>query len=80
MSKPAVAKKLVRSGADALVIEGHEAGGHIGPVATSVLAQEFLPFSGHQSHGSIRGASGRGGQNQLDRFGWKTLRNHVRRK
>ena len=39
-----VAKKLVRSGADALVIEGMEAGGHIGPVATSVLAQEILPF------------------------------------
>ena len=39
----AVAKKLVRSGADALVIEGSEAGGHVGPVATSVLAQEILP-------------------------------------
>jgi enoyl-[acyl-carrier protein] reductase II len=40
----AVARKLVRGGADALVIEGMEAGGHIGPVATSVLAQEILPF------------------------------------
>ena len=39
----AVAKRLVRSGADGLVIEGMEAGGHIGPVATSVLAQEILP-------------------------------------
>jgi enoyl-[acyl-carrier protein] reductase II len=39
----AVAKKLIRSGADAIVIEGTEAGGHIGPVATSVLAQEILP-------------------------------------
>ena len=39
----ALAKKLLRSGADALVIEGSEAGGHIGPVSTSVLAQEFLP-------------------------------------
>jgi len=39
----ALAKKLLRSGADALVIEGMEAGGHIGPVATGVLAQEFLP-------------------------------------
>jgi enoyl-[acyl-carrier protein] reductase II len=38
-----LAKKLVRSGADALIIEGMEAGGHIGPVATSVLAQEILP-------------------------------------
>ncbi|MEQ1497637.1 MAG: nitronate monooxygenase [Novosphingobium sp.] len=39
----ALAKRLLRGGADALVIEGSEAGGHIGPVATSVLAQEFLP-------------------------------------
>jgi len=39
----ALAKKYLRSGADALVIEGSEAGGHIGPVATSVLAQEILP-------------------------------------
>lgn len=38
-----LAKRLLRSGADALVIEGAEAGGHIGPVATSVLAQEILP-------------------------------------
>lgn len=37
------AKKLVRVGVDALVIEGMEAGGHIGPVSTSVLAQEILP-------------------------------------
>lgn len=39
----ALGKKLLRSGADALVIEGSEAGGHIGPVSTSVLAQEILP-------------------------------------
>ena len=39
----ALAKKLVRSGADALVIEGSEAGGHIGPVSLTVLAQEILP-------------------------------------
>jgi enoyl-[acyl-carrier protein] reductase II len=39
----AMAKKLVRSGVDALVIEGSEAGGHIGPVSTAVLAQEILP-------------------------------------
>ena len=40
----AIARKLVRSGADALVLEGNEAGGHVGPVSTSVLAQEVLPF------------------------------------
>ena len=39
----ALGKKLIRMGADALVIEGMEAGGHIGPVSTSVLAQEILP-------------------------------------
>src|SRR6185437_2829708 len=39
----AFAKKLARMGADALIIEGTEAGGHIGPVSTGVLAQEILP-------------------------------------
>jgi Dioxygenases related to 2-nitropropane dioxygenase len=39
----ALAKRLVRNGVDALIIEGAEAGGHVGPVATSVLAQEILP-------------------------------------
>lgn len=39
----AFGKKLLKMGADALVIEGNEAGGHIGPVSTSVLAQEILP-------------------------------------
>ncbi|MEX1147070.1 MAG: nitronate monooxygenase [Sphingomonadales bacterium] len=38
-----VAKKLVRSDVDAIVIEGSEAGGHIGPVSLTVLAQEILP-------------------------------------
>jgi enoyl-[acyl-carrier protein] reductase II len=38
-----VARKLVKAGADAIIIEGMEAGGHIGPVSTSVLAQEILP-------------------------------------
>ena len=38
-----IAKKLIRMGADAIVIEGSEAGGHIGPVSTAVLAQEVLP-------------------------------------
>jgi len=38
-----LAKRMVRNGVDGLVVEGAEAGGHIGPVATSVLAQEILP-------------------------------------
>jgi enoyl-[acyl-carrier protein] reductase II len=37
------AKRLARMGVDAIIIEGNEAGGHIGPVSTSVLAQEILP-------------------------------------
>lgn len=39
----ALGKRLVQMGANALIIEGSEAGGHIGPVSTSVLAQEILP-------------------------------------
>lgn len=39
----AVARKLIKYGTDALIIEGMEAGGHIGAVSTSVLAQEILP-------------------------------------
>jgi enoyl-[acyl-carrier protein] reductase II len=38
-----IGKKLIKSGIDALIIEGMEAGGHIGAVSTSVLAQEILP-------------------------------------
>ncbi len=59
---PAVslAKKLIRSGADALVIEGSEAGGHIGPVSTSVLAQEILPQVAHEVPVFVAGGIGRG--------------------
>ena len=39
----AMAQRLVQFGADALVIEGSEAGGHVGPVSLNVLAQEILP-------------------------------------
>jgi enoyl-[acyl-carrier protein] reductase II len=56
----ALAKKLFRSGADALVIEGSEAGGHIGPVATSVLAQEFLPSLAEEHVVFVAGGIGRG--------------------
>ena len=38
-----LARRLARQGIDALIIEGMEAGGHIGPVSTNVLAQEVLP-------------------------------------
>ncbi|MBF0340879.1 MAG: nitronate monooxygenase [Magnetococcales bacterium] len=40
----ALAKRLIQRGADALIIEGHEAGGHVGPVSTMVLVQEILPY------------------------------------
>ncbi len=56
----ALAKKLFRSGADALVIEGSEAGGHIGPVSTSVLAQEFLPALAADHIVFVAGGIGRG--------------------
>lgn len=56
----ALAKKLLRSGADAMVIEGMEAGGHIGPVATSVLAQEFLPALAEEHLVFVAGGIGRG--------------------
>lgn len=55
-----LAKKLVRSGVDALVIEGMEAGGHIGPVSTSVLAQEMLPELAEQLPVFVAGGIGRG--------------------
>jgi enoyl-[acyl-carrier protein] reductase II len=56
----ALAKKLMRSRVDALVIEGMEAGGHIGPVSTSVLAQEILPNVSHDIPVFIAGGIGRG--------------------
>jgi enoyl-[acyl-carrier protein] reductase II len=56
----ALAKKLIRSGVDALVIEGMEAGGHIGPVSTSVLAQEMLPSIADQVPVFVAGGIGRG--------------------
>ena len=56
----ALGKKLLRSGADALVIEGMEAGGHIGPVSTSVLAQEILPALAEEHLVFVAGGIGRG--------------------
>ena len=53
------ASRLVRAGADALVIEGSEAGGHIGPVSLNVLAQEILPHV-HEAPVFVAGGIGRG--------------------
>lgn len=54
-----LAKKLQKSGVDALIIEGSEAGGHIGPVSTAVLAQEILPYI-HDIPVFVAGGIGRG--------------------
>ena len=54
-----MAKKLVRMGVDGLIIEGMEAGGHIGPVSTTVLAQEILPHI-HDVPVFVAGGIGRG--------------------
>ena len=60
----ALARKLLRqrdgAGADAIVIEGMEAGGHIGPVSTSVLAQEILPALADEALVFVAGGIGRG--------------------
>ncbi len=54
-----IAKKLIKMGADAIIIEGCEAGGHIGPVSTSVLTQEILPEI-HDVPVFVAGGIGRG--------------------
>ena len=38
----AIARRLFRFGIDALIIEGSEAGGHVGPISTIVLVQDML--------------------------------------
>jgi enoyl-[acyl-carrier protein] reductase II len=53
------ARRLVRMGVDAVIIEGNEAGGHVGPVSTSVLAQEILPNL-HDVPVFVAGGIGRG--------------------
>ena len=54
-----LARRFVKTGADALVIEGSEAGGHIGPVSLTVLAQEILPHV-HEVPIFVAGGIGRG--------------------
>ena len=34
---------MIAYGIDALVLEGSEAGGHVGPVSINVLVQEIIP-------------------------------------
>ena len=37
-----ITKRLFKHGADALILEGGEAGGHVGPISTIVLIQDIL--------------------------------------
>ena len=37
-----IAQKMIDNGIDGLILEGNEAGGHIGPVSINVLVQEIL--------------------------------------
>lgn len=55
-----VAKKLHRQGVDGLILEGMEAGGHIGPVSINVLAQEILPAMKDDLPIFVAGGIGRG--------------------
>ncbi len=41
-STTSIAERMIRFGADAIILEGSEAGGHIGHVATTVLLQQVL--------------------------------------
>jgi len=41
-SAQTIAKRMIRYGADALIIEGTEAGGHIGQVSLNVLIQQIM--------------------------------------
>lgn len=38
-----IARKMIDNGIEGLILEGNEAGGHIGPVSINVLVQEILP-------------------------------------
>ena len=56
----AVARRMAKQKIDALVIEGSEAGGHIGPVSTSILAQEILPAMRDELPVFVAGGIGHG--------------------
>ncbi len=55
-----IGKRMIKAGTDALIIEGHEAGGHIGPVSTTILAQEILPALSQQVPVFVAGGIGTG--------------------
>lgn len=47
-SNPSIARRMIDYGADGLILEGSEAGGHIGHVSTVVLLQDVLFEFGEQ--------------------------------
>ncbi|GHS95112.1 2-nitropropane dioxygenase [Planctomycetales bacterium] len=56
----ALANRMLKFGADALIIEGRESGGHIGPVSTLVLLQDVLYKFRDKTHVFVAGGVGRG--------------------
>ncbi len=60
-----LAKRLVKNGVTALIIEGNEAGGHIGACSTFVLAQEILPHAAELGVPVFAGGGIGGGEGML---------------
>lgn len=56
----ALGERLLRFGADALVLEGAEAGGHVGQVSTTVLVQQILFQLGERVPVFVAGGIGTG--------------------
>lgn len=59
-STQSIAERMIRYGADALVLEGSEAGGHIGHVSTTILLQQVLFKFGDQLPVFVAGGMGCG--------------------
>lgn len=55
-----IAKRMLKFGADALIIEGMESGGHLGPVTTMILLQEILQKFRDQTNVFVAGGIGTG--------------------
>ncbi len=60
-STASIAERMIGYGADALVLEGSEAGGHIGHVSTTVLLQDILFQYGDQLPIFVAGGIAHGG-------------------
>ncbi len=60
-SNPSISRRMLEYGADALILEGSEAGGHIGHVSTVVLLQDVLFEFGDQVPIFVAGGIAHGG-------------------